>query len=91
MNTRSMRKHLLAGVVAVVLLLTFGLVNKPSAPANGNNIFSLRAPPFVSVARAEADSTASLIEDEAGISAYFQASTSINLGDVRDVFRTIET
>lgn len=91
MNTKSIHKPLLAGVVAVVLLLAFGLINKPGMPAKGNNVFSLRPPPFVDVARAETGSIASLIEDEAGISAYFQASTSINLADVRDVFRTIET
>jgi len=91
MNMKSVRKPLLVGVVVVVLLLAFGLVNEPSAPANGGSVFSLRAPPFVAVARAETSSIASSIEDEAGISAYFQASTSINLADVRDVFRTIET
>ncbi len=90
MNTKSIRKPLLAGVVAIVLLLTFGLVTKPRAPANGDDVLSLQAPPFVGVARADAFSDASIIEDEAGISAYFQASTSISLADVRDVFRTIE-
>jgi hypothetical protein len=91
MNTKSIRKPLFVGVVVAILLLVFGLVNEPRAPANADNVFSLRAPPFVGVARAEADSITSLIEEEAGISAYFQASTSINLADVRDVFRTIET
>ena len=91
MNTKSIRKPLLAGIVVAVLFLTFGLVNEPSTPANADNVFRLQPPPFVGVARAETGSIASLIEDEAGISAYFQASTSINLADVRDVFRTIET
>lgn len=90
MNTKSIRKPLLVGVVVAVLLLAFGLVNESSAPANGDNVFSLQAPPFVGVARAETVSGASLIEDEAGISAYFQASTSINLEDARNAFRTIE-
>jgi len=87
---KSIRKPLFAGVVVIVLVLIFGLGNEPTAPISGNNVFSLQAPPFVGVARAETASTTSLIEDEAGISAYFQASTSINLADVRDVFRTIE-
>jgi hypothetical protein len=90
MNTQSIRKLLLVAVVVAVLLVAFGLVNKPGTPANGENVFSLRAPPFVGVARAEAVSSASIIEDEAGISAYFNASTSINLNAVRGVFRTIE-
>jgi len=91
MNTKSVRKPLLIGVVVVVLLVAFGLVNEPGVPTDGDNVFSLRAPPFVGVAKAETDSITSSIGDEAGISAYFQASTSINLADVRDVFRTIET
>jgi hypothetical protein len=90
MSTKAICKLLLASVVVVALLLASGLVNKPSAPTSGNNVLSLRAPPFAGVARAEMDSVASLIEDEAGISAYFQASTNINLAEVRDVFRTIE-
>ena len=90
MNTKSVRKPLLAGAIVVILLLAFGLINEPSMPANGDNIFSLQAPPFLGVARAEMASITSLIEDEAGISAYFKAATSINLADVRDVFRTIE-
>ncbi len=90
MNTKSIRRSLLVAVVAVVLLAAFGLVNEPGTQANANNVFSLQSPSFVGVARAETGSVASLIEDEAGMSAYFQASTSINLADVRDVFRTIE-
>lgn len=90
MNTKSIRKPLLVSVVFAILLLAFGLVNRPGTPAKGNNIFSLQVPPFISIARAEADSITSLIEDEAGISAYFRASTSITLAGVRDVFRTIE-
>ena len=90
MNTNSIRKLLLAGVVVAVLLLTFGLMGRPGTPAKGNNVFTLQAPPFVGVALANTDSVTSTIEDEAGISAYFQASTSISLSSVRSVFRTIE-
>jgi hypothetical protein len=90
MNTKSIRKLLLAGVVVAVLFLAFGLVGRPSTPANTNNVFKLQAPPFVGVALANTDSITSTIEDEAGISAYFQASTSIDLNSVRSVFRTIE-
>lgn len=90
MNPKSIRKLLLAGVVVAVLLLAFGLVGRPGTPAKGNNVFALQAPPFVGVALANTDSITSTIEDEAGISAYFQASTSINLSSVRSVFRTIE-
>lgn len=90
MNMKSIRTPLLVAVVVVVLLTAFGL-NMPATPANADNVFSLQSPPFVGIARAEAGSIASIIEDEAGMSAWFQASTSINLDDVRDAFRTIET
>jgi len=85
-----MRRFLLVVVVIAVLLVVFGL-SRPATPANADNVFSLQSPPFVGIARAEAGSIASIIEDEAGMSAWFQASTSINLNDVRDAFRTIET
>jgi hypothetical protein len=90
MYMKNIRKLFIVGVVVAVLLLAFGLMNRPDTPANVNSVFSLQAPPFVDVARAETGSAASIIEDEAGISAWFQAPTSINLDDVRDVFRTIE-
>jgi hypothetical protein len=90
MNTKGIRRLLLAGVVVAVLLLAFGLMGRPGTPAKGNNVFTLQAPPFVGVALADTDSITSTIENEAGISAYFQASTSISLSSVRSVFRTIE-
>jgi hypothetical protein len=90
MNSNSVRRLLLAGVAVAVLLLAFGLMGRPGTPAKGNNVFNLQAPPFVGVALANTDSITSTIENEAGISAYFQASTSINLSSVRSVFRTIE-
>jgi hypothetical protein len=90
MYMKNIRKLFIVGVVVAVLLLAFGLVNRPDTPANVNNVFSLQAPPFVAVAKAETGSAASIIEDEAGISAWFRVATGINLDDVRDVFRTIE-
>lgn len=86
----SLRKPLLVAVTAVILLATFGFVEQPVTPANGNQVFSLRAPAFLSVARAQENSIASVISDEAGISAYFDAATTIDLNNVRDAFRTIE-
>jgi len=90
MDTKGIRRFLLVVVVIAVLLVVFGL-SRPATPANADNVFSLQSPPFVGIARAETLSATSVITDEAGMSAWFQASTSINLNDVRDVFRTIET
>jgi hypothetical protein len=91
MNNKSIRRPLLVAGGVVVLLAAFGLLSKPNSPARTENILSLQVPPFVGVVRAETLSATSVITEEAGMSAYFQASTGINLNDVRDVFRTIET
>jgi len=91
MNIKNVRKPLFAGITVVALLATFGLVNKPTMPVHGNTIFNLQSPPFVGIANAEAGSVASVIGDEAGISAYYQASSPIVFtADFKTVFRTIE-
>ncbi len=89
MKTQSMRRILFPCLSAAVLFLAPGLASKPGQPTNGP-VFSLQAPPFVGIVNAEEGSVASIIEDEAGIAAYFQASFGINLNDVRDIYRTIE-
>ena len=89
MKSRTFARTLFPCLLAAALFLAFGSVNKPGQPTN-DNVFSLQAPPFVGIARAEESAIASVIEDEAGISAYFHAGTTINLTDARRVFRTIE-
>ena len=89
MRIQSIRRILFPCLLAAVLFLAPGLASKPGQPTNGH-IFSLQAPSFVGVARAEEGSVASIIEDEAGIAAWFQAPIGINLNDVRDIYRTIE-
>lgn len=90
MKTISIRKSLLIGLTVVVLLTAFGLAGKPSTQDGANATFHLQAPAFVGIARADEESIASFMEDEAGMSCYFQASSAITLDDVRDIFRTIE-
>lgn len=92
MNKR-IRRLLLVVSMIVALLAAFSLVSKRgpfNSTSRADNVLDLQSPPFVNVARAETGSVASVIEDEAGVSAYFQASSGISLDDVRDVFRTIE-
>ena len=91
MSAKNVLRYLLIAVVAVGLLLALGLMHRPATPAEADHIFRLQAPPFARAASAEAIEVASVIENEAGISAWFQASSSINLNSVRGVFRTIET
>ena len=90
MDNKFIRYSIIVGLVVIVLIVSFGVVKQPSEQANTNTTFNLQAPHFVGVARAEEDSIASFMEDEAGISSYFKASTGIALNDVRDAFRTIE-
>ena len=90
METKYHRYILISAFSVVVLIVSFAVVTQPSEQASTNTTFNLQAPQFVGVAQAEADSVASFMEDEAGISCYFEASTSITLSDVRDAFRTIE-
>jgi len=91
MSAKNVLRYLLIAVVAVGLLLALGLMHRPATPAKADHTFRLQAPPFARAASAEAIEVASVIENEAGISAWFQASSSINLNSVRGVFRTIET
>ena len=95
MNTKSIRRFLFAAAVVAILLLAFGQVNKPSAPVNGDNVFTLRAPPFAGIVSAETHPTAvdigTRLDYEAGISAYYQTPDIIDLDLVRGQFRTIET
>ena len=90
MENKYIRYSLIAGLLVVVLVVSFAVVKQPGEQASTNNTFNLQAPQFVGVALAEGDSITSFMEDEAGISSYFKASTSITLNDVRDAFRTIE-
>lgn len=90
MNAKSVLRYLLITGVAVGLLLALGLMRRPAVPAQAGTIFNLQAPPFVHAADVEAIEAASVIENEAGIAAWLQGSSSINLNSVRGVFRTIE-
>ena len=50
----------------------------------------LQAPSFVSIAKAQDAAIAATIGEEAGISAWYQAPSPINLGAIRSQYRTIE-
>ncbi len=90
LNKRIRKILLIAGAVAA-LVAGFWLLDGHGASGSPENVLDLQAPPFVDVAKAETLSAASVITEEAGISAWFQASSGINLDNVRSAFRTIET
>ena len=61
-------------------------------PTTPGQEFSLVPPGFVTAAEASVQAPAvQELTEEAGISAYLNAETSINLDQVKSVFRTIET
>ncbi|MFN8486509.1 MAG: hypothetical protein U0350_02890 [Caldilineaceae bacterium] len=78
---------LLVLIGATVLVWRFYPLTQASA---GPTSLALKAPPFVSVAKAADAAVASTISDEAGISAYFQTPGPITLSSVHSKFRTIE-
>jgi hypothetical protein len=91
MNTKT-RWFLFAGLMVVVLSLLLDTVL--GAPSDSGNALCLRPPSFIGVAQAAGDvsgtSTASFLENEAGISAYTNIGRHIELSLVRATFRTIE-
>lgn len=89
MKAWTLRKSLLLVVAVMAGVAAFGLHSKP-APVRGDLNLELQAPAFVGAAQAQENSIASVIGDEAGIAAYFNAGITINLTDVRDIYRTIE-
>jgi len=91
-----MFKKLVVGLLLtlpVAAVAAFGLPvgSKPREPAGPGSILSLRAPAFLRPAAAEALAGAGIVESEAGMSAYFQASGGIDLNAARNAFRTVET
>lgn len=91
MKLKTVRKPLIAAALAIALFVVLGLVLKPTSSIDQNGVFPLRAPTFVTLASAEGDSIASVIGNEGGISAYYQAPIPIEFTpDFKTVFRTIE-
>ena len=78
--------------VGLVVMLLLGLpkAERPSGAAGNQNVLALQFPAFLTNAHAEEASPASLVSDEAGIAAYFQVVSGIDLSTVRGLYRTIE-
>lgn len=69
----------------------FGLAGGPERGLDeAGGAIPLRAPAFLGVARADGESPASFLDDEAGQAVYAQADQAINFDHIRGVFRTIE-
>jgi hypothetical protein len=88
----SLQKIAWSVAFVAIVLLTFGFVTQPTQSGEGDGVFRVQVPAFVSVAQAESKmgSDLSAILGEVGISAYFQKEAGIDLGNVRGLYRTIE-
>ena len=77
---------------AILLLFAAAglLLFQPATPASASNAIALQAPPFQDTVSPQDAAALTAIADEAGISAYFNAGSQINLASVRARFRTIE-
>jgi hypothetical protein len=80
-------------IIAVGVFVISSLVSPDQADSGGETI-RLQKPPFLSVASAKTEAADSEIgaklDEEAGISAYYQTDGEINLNTIRDLFSTIE-
>ena len=92
MGTPPFLKRTAAIGLAVLAILALAWTGSGGAPAaqDGNQVINLAPPSFLLTANAEGEAISSFLEDEAGISVYFKAPTTINLSLARKKYRTIE-
>lgn len=91
-----MKQQYRVWLIGVVALLVIAAVAFTGGNAAGpEHTLALQPPAFVQAASEESSGTpaeiAAMLSDEAGISAYMQASGAIDLSQVEGEFRTIET
>lgn len=85
---RNLSRYLLFVLLIPGLLLAGELMLDRAAQPDSAR--ALVRPAFIPAAGAQVEGGSGFPEDEAGISAYFDAGTTINLNDVRGVFGTID-
>lgn len=91
MTNKVVRKRWLALLLVLSFLFLVGLMARPERAAGRNQEVALVAPPFLpSTAPTGDPDIGEMLDEEAGISAWYDASGAIDLDQVRDEFRTIE-
>ena len=93
MSTRRVVRVSVVFLLAVGLLLVFGLVNE-CKPDSRQSTIALQPPPFLNTVQAdESDGPLDIgtkLDEEAGISAYYKTPGAMTLSQARSAFRTIE-
>lgn len=85
------RRAGLIGLVALAILaLAWNGTGRAPAAEQSRHVIELAPPTFLLTAHAEGDSVATFLENEAGVSVYFKAPTTIDLTLARKKYRTIE-
>ena len=81
-----------SGFLLTAVVLSLILVNADANFRRSDDIsFSLKAPHFYTIARAEGlSSIASVLDTTAGVAAYYRSPTAINLSTIKSLYRTIE-
>lgn len=73
---------------SIILFSLISLISHPESSDAQNSALALKLPSLVKVANAQDDIPS--IESEAGISAYFQANTPLNLQSLKSQYRILE-
>jgi hypothetical protein len=82
---------LLVMVLIVTTWLFVGIWRRSDIAVHNGDGLRLQPPAFVNTAYADSGNIGARLDEEAGISAYFNAGQTITLSRVRGQFRTIET
>jgi hypothetical protein len=94
MHNKSAFRFFLLSLLVLAAIVTLFSNKQPVQVKAGDTHFVLKAPAFVGTANASelssGSSIASVLDEEAGISAYFQTPSPIDLNNVRGLFHTIE-
>lgn len=90
MKSPYVRRAIYIIVPAVMVMAAYLLTGILGSSDNQDGQFALSPPSFVQVAQADSDAVSAFPDDEAGIAAYFQSPSTIDLNDIRPIYRTIE-
>lgn len=82
-------RRLMLMIGSLITILVFIPVIQQRWSGNPNQAIALQPPPFLSIARAEANQPANFADDEAGIAGYIKVNQTIDLNKVDDLCRNI--